>query len=229
LLVPADWFRSPLWTDEARADFETRLARARAGNRPQYLRIKAIALREVGLIEPARELLMRVAEQPDVHGFEVALVQELLGDLAVLRREPDQAEPFYRWVLTEWPTLNGTSGDVEISLAELLIRRDRDPERSEAQALLSSWMARDGLKFDSSLFRWHLALIALAEQPDDRETIQRAARTALTLASRGRQFPKHGDIGLVRTDDGTLSRLEQLAAGKMPRPSKGRIATIWRR
>jgi hypothetical protein len=227
--VPDEWFRSPLWTDEARTDFEARLGRARGYNRPQYLKIKAIALREAGLIEPARDLLMRVAEQPEVHGFEVASAQELLGDLAVLRDEPDEAERFFRWVLTEWPTLNGTSGAVEISLAELLIERNRDTERDEAQALLSSWMDRDGLKFDHTLFRWHLALIALAEQIGDRETIQRAAQTALTLAGRGRQFPKHGDVGLVRTDLATLNRLERLAADKPARLSRTLIATIWRR
>jgi tetratricopeptide (TPR) repeat protein len=229
-VVPPDWFRSSLWTEDARADFEARLSRARAYNRPQYLRIKAIALRDAGLIEPARELLMRVAEQRDVHAFEVAYVQELLGDLAVLRGEPEEAEQFYRWVLTDWPTLNGTSGLVEISLAELLIQRNRDPERDEAQALLSSWIARGALKFDNSLFRWHLALIDLSDQLGDQETIQRAARTALTLAGRGPQFPKHGDVGVVRTDPATLHRLEHLAAGKRSQASRfSRIASLFRR
>jgi hypothetical protein len=193
--VSADWFRSPDWDDDTRADFEMRLGRARGYNRPQYLRIKALALRDAGLIEPARALLMQVAEQPEVHGFEVAFAQELLGDLAVIRNEPVEAERFYRWVLAEHPSANGTSGNVEVSLAELLIDRNREPERSEAQALLTSWMDRPGLKFDHTLFRWHLALIAIAEQLGDQETTQRAARTALTLAGRGDSSPNTATSG----------------------------------
>jgi hypothetical protein len=43
-----DWFRTPGWDDGAREDFERRLARARPHNRPQYLKIRALALREAG-------------------------------------------------------------------------------------------------------------------------------------------------------------------------------------
>lgn len=43
--VAEEWFRSPLWDETARTEFEQRLGRARAYNRPPHLRIKAIALR----------------------------------------------------------------------------------------------------------------------------------------------------------------------------------------
>jgi hypothetical protein len=69
-------------------------------------------------------------------------------------------------------------------LAELLLDKGGDG-RDEALTLLDSWLVRSGLKFDGQMFRWHLAVIKVAEQTGDRETVRRAAHTALELASRG--------------------------------------------
>jgi tetratricopeptide (TPR) repeat protein len=208
--VSEDWFRSSAWDDHVRADFEARLARARARNRPQYLRIKALALRDAGQIDTAKTLLLRALDLPDAYAFEVASTLEHLGDLAAQQGDQDLAERYYRRILNEQPSLSGTTGDVEISLAELLLDSRREPERSEALKLLNAWLARPGLKFDNQLFRWHLALIRMAEQTGDRETVRRAATTALELADRGPQLPRHKDIGLVHADVATLRRLRKL-------------------
>jgi hypothetical protein len=61
-VVSDDWFRTGRWNDEERAAFEARLARARSYNRPQYLKIKAAALREAGMPAVAVELLNRVLD-----------------------------------------------------------------------------------------------------------------------------------------------------------------------
>lgn len=121
--MPDDWFRSPDWDAAARDDFERRLARARTYNRPQYLKIKAIALREAGQTDASRGLLDRALDDPNIYDFEAAYVTELLGDLSGEVGERDEAEQRYRHVLTTWPTLNGTSGSVEISLAEVLAEK----------------------------------------------------------------------------------------------------------
>ena len=63
--VMHDWFRSPDWSSEAQQDFEQRLRRARAYNRPQFLRIKGLALADAGEAEGARELWLRVLESTD--------------------------------------------------------------------------------------------------------------------------------------------------------------------
>jgi len=84
-------------------------------------------------------------------------------------------------------------------------------EHAEALALLNSWIERDTAQFPNVLFRWHLALILIAEAQDDQETVQRAARTALDLASRGPVFPRHKDVGVVSADRKTFERLERLA------------------
>jgi hypothetical protein len=58
----AEWFRSGDWSSDAQQDFETRLGRARARNRAQYLRIKAVALIDAGNLDAATSLLRRVVD-----------------------------------------------------------------------------------------------------------------------------------------------------------------------
>lgn len=205
------WFRSPAWDDSARQDFERRLDRARAQNRPQYLRVKAIALRDAGHLDAARQLLLRVLDHSDVYAHEVASANELLGELAARRGDDDEAARYYRRILVDQPSLSGTSGAVEMALAELLIDRAADTDRAEALELLESWLARPGLKFDNELFRWHLARIRLAEQAGDGETVRHVANAALQLAGRGPQLSRHKDVGLVAADPATLAWLRTLA------------------
>jgi hypothetical protein len=121
------------------------------------------------------------------------------------------AEHYYRKLLAEYPTLNGTSHTVEISLAELLIGRGDRASLDEALVLLNSFLERGTSQFPSVLFRWHLALIRIAQATDDGETVRRAARTALELADRGHVFPRHETVGVVQADKRTLKRLRKLA------------------
>lgn len=206
-----DWFRSPAWDGQTRDDFEARLARARAYNRQQYLRIKGLSLRAAGHTDAARDLLERAADQPDGHFHQTVSAWETLADMAVERGDHETAEQLYRRILAEQPSGSGTTGSVEISLAELLLGTGRPEDRDEAFALLTAWMDRPGLKFDNQLFRWHLNLIRAAEDIGDKETVRRAANTALALAKRGPRLPRHPDVGLVRTDKATLKKLRKLA------------------
>ena len=121
------------------------------------------------------------------------------------------AEDYYRRLLEEHPTLNGTSHTAEISLAELLIGKGNRDSMEEALALLNSFLERGTSQFPSVLFRWHLALISLAQATGEKKPVPRAARTALDLASRGPVFPRHKDVGVVDADAKTLRRLRKLA------------------
>lgn len=208
--VAEDWFRSPDWSPEARAEFEARLRRAKPSNRPQYTRIKGIALRESGQVDAARSLWHRILDAESGPAFEKASTIEHLAD-SYVGRDPATAEQYYRRLLTEHPTLNGTTATVEISLAELLIDKGNPGGMEEALALLNSFLARGTAQFPSVLFRWHLALIRIAEATGDKETWQRAARTALDLAGRGPVFPRHKTVGVVEADAHTLKRLRRLA------------------
>ena len=66
--------------------------------------------------------------------------------------------------------------------------------------------------FNNDLFRWNVALARVAVSLGDVETQQRAARTALDLAGRGPQLPRHPTVGLVSSDKKTLKWLGRLAS-----------------
>lgn len=136
-------------------------------------------------------------EEPG-YAHEVAFACEKLGDIAVHQGDRQAAEEYYRRVLIDNPTLDGTTGCVEISLAELLLDTRREPGRDEALALLNSWLKRPGMKLDSQLFRWHLVLIRLAEQTGDCETARRAANWHSDWPRESRNYPGTRRLGSSR-------------------------------
>lgn len=205
-----DWFRSPDWSPTAQADFEARLLRSRDWNHAQYIRIKGLALSEAGLLQPARELWERVLDQDLGHDFEKAGTLEHLGD-SYRDTDPERATQYYRRLLREHPTLNGTTATVEIALAELEMATGRRADTDKALSLLNSFLERGTSQFPNVMFRWHLVLIDIAKATGETETVQRAARTALDLAARAPVFKRHQDVGVVHADRQTMRRLQKLA------------------
>ena len=138
--VSEEWFRTGDWDDEARADFERRLGRARAYNRAQYLRIKGLALEAAGELMGARELWNRVllddGEFAELQGYPTL---EHLAD-SYAEEDPALAEQYYRRLLAENSSLNATTATQHIKLAELLLRRGRPEDLDEAEALLTDWV-----------------------------------------------------------------------------------------
>jgi tetratricopeptide (TPR) repeat protein len=212
--VAEEWYREGGWDKAARDDFERRLRRSRSWTRPQYLRIKGLALRDAGELDGACELWTRVLDEfPG--GIDASSALEHLGDLARLRDQPNEAERLYRALLVRDPSLNGTTHMVEVSLAEILIERDDDPSRREALELLQSALTRRSASmFNDQLFRWHVAFAALSLQLGDVESQQRGARTALKLAQAGPQLARHPTVGVVHSDPDTLNWLRALATRK---------------
>ncbi len=204
-----DWFRSSDWSEAAQAEFERRLAKSRT-LKCQYLQSKASALRESGERDAAQALLLRILDRDLGEQYEQALTKELLGDLCRVV-DPAEAEHYYRRLLAEHASLNGTTGTVEISLAELLIAKGDITSVDEARALLVNWLERNAAQLPSNMFRWHLALVDIAQVTNDPETARNAARTALDLAEIKTFFRRHPDIGVVKTDANTLKRLKKLA------------------
>jgi predicted Zn-dependent protease len=177
--MSADWFRGSSWDRLAQEEFERRLNRARSTNRPQYLRIKAIGLSDSGQLGAAKELLNRVVrDYPKSLDCRVCL--ELLGDIARKEGSARDAENKYREVLQRWPDLNARTGMVEVSLAEVLTERGQRNASDEALGLLDSALKRGTVTFNSQFFRWNIALVRIAGQLGDAETVERAARTALS-------------------------------------------------
>jgi hypothetical protein len=95
----SEWFRSHDWSTDAPQDFETRLGRARAHNRAQYLRIKALALIDAGNLDAATALLHRVVDDYGDDWIQVTASHEHLGDIYRSKGDLAGAETKYRRVL----------------------------------------------------------------------------------------------------------------------------------
>ena len=207
-----EWFRSTDWSEQAQAEFDLRIKRARAHSRAQYLRIKGLALNGAGEIAGARKLWCRVLEDDGeyakLHGF-AAL--EHLGD-SYCQEDPSLAEQYYRRLIEENPSLNGTTATQHIKLAELLIQRGSERDLEEAGELLSTWAEVARSPFPNAHFRWNIALMRLAEASGDRDEMRKAALRALELAARDPVFSRHKTVGVVHADELTLARLAKLAA-----------------
>lgn len=210
--MAGDWFRTPDWDAEAQLDFERRLARSRPRNQSQYLRIKALALRDAGRVADAKRLLQRVIDEyPD--GFDSAHAAELLGDLAREAADLDEAVRRYEQTLQLRPDLNGTSGQAHISLAEVLNQRRAHLEALHALARIP--LAKLGL--DVARFRWNAALADAAAGVGERQVAKVSAERALALLRAPDQFARHPGVGRAETSQLQEARLRALADGQPTR------------
>ncbi|GGC56088.1 tetratricopeptide repeat protein [Hoyosella rhizosphaerae] len=207
--MATDWFRTTDWSPAAQDDFERRLSRARSYNRGDYVRIKGLALHDAGKVDDARELWLRI-----VNGVyeDIGLARpSAIEHLADSYKETDaaKAEQLYRQLLDEHPDLGATSRLAELSLGETLVRLKRFDEALE---WLTRWKQGDQPGWPNCLFRWHQAVIQVAQAQGDHDTVRRSASAALELADRGPMLAHHRTVGVVRTDESTLRRLHELAS-----------------
>ncbi|WP_164704417.1 hypothetical protein [Blastococcus litoris] len=204
------WYRTRDWDAAARADFEQRLGRSR-GSRSQYLKIKAAALEDAGLLDEAVGLYERfLREHPG--DFFVRYVHECLGGVARKRGRLDEAERRYRLVLTFRP-LNGTMGMTEVSLAEVLLDRGR---ADDAAATLAGADQSSVSAFYANRFRYLTASARIASARGENRTAADLARQALALMDAPDQYSRHPGVGAVQSDDATTSLLAVIASADSP-------------
>ena len=200
-----EWYRTPDWDAEARADFGQRLSRAR-GQRSEYLRLKGQALQDAGLLDEAAGMYERLlAEHPN--DVSVSFVQELLGDVARARGRLEEAARRYRHLLTLRPLLD-SSGMVEVSLTEVLLELGQPDEAAGALAEVDE---QSLATFNSKLFRYLVTCARVASARGDAESAASTAAHALDLVNAPRQYSRHPTVGLVETDAATTTMLQALA------------------
>ncbi len=204
--VADEWYRSPKWDAAAREDFERRLARAKPQNRPQYLKIKALGLRDAGDVHQAVGLLQRVVNEYPT-SLDAPFCLELLGDIARDGGRLADAVALYRQVVEARPDLNATSGAVHVSLAEVLNSMGLPEEALKALDLRPV----STLTLNYWLFRWNAALADAAAGVGEHSVARDAARRALALLDAPDQFSRHPGVGRATATRGVKKRLEKLA------------------
>lgn len=222
-MAAEEWFRSSGWDEEARADFEARLARARGSNRPQYIRIKAFALRDAGRTAAAEALFRRVLDAyPD--SLDAAHCAETLGDQSMSAGDFVTAEAHYRHALELRPDMNATSGEVHIGLAEALVAQGRHEDALAALEYVP--VAR--LMVNHSVGRWNVALAEAALGVGEQQVAADAARRALALLDAPDQFTRHKGVGRAALTDDQVNRLRAIAAREAMKPTRKRAFLRWR-
>lgn len=210
-----EWYRDPRWGKKVEEEFERRLARARLDKRPQYLRIKALALLENGGKKErlaARGLLRRVIEDYDdpLNNFDFLIARETLAELDAADGSMDEAEAQYRAAL-RLSSGGHVRGEAHLALPELLIRRGGTAKLTEAEQILDGVNTTD-LTFKVQRFRYFVCRARLAEATGDADGAAAHAIAALREASTTEpDFSRHPDIGHVRHDEALLGDLRRLA------------------
>lgn len=210
--VPADrnWAHEEAFDDQAMVEFERRLAKARPGNRAQYLRVKGTTLLGAGHDEAlpvAISLLHRVVDGYDDF-LQAPWAHELLGQAYRRMGDFDRAEHHYRKCLeTADERRNGTSNVTELFIAEVLLAQSRP---DEALDLLDDGELLGRLRWNSNIYRYGLAR-ARAEQATGGDPTP-WAREALRLAEEDEpQLPHKPTVGRVRATEDELAELRRLA------------------
>jgi hypothetical protein len=213
--VVDEWYRDPRWSKTVEEEFERRLARARVFNRPQYLRIKALALLENGGKKEriaAHGLLRRVIEDYDdpLNDFDFLIARETLAELDAADGSMDEAEAQYRAALSV-SSEGHVRGDAHLAFPELLIRRGGTANLTEAEQILDGVNMID-LTFKVQRFRYFVCRARIAEANGDADAAAAHALAALREASTtAPDFSRHPDIGHVPHDEVLLGDLRRLA------------------
>jgi tetratricopeptide (TPR) repeat protein len=208
----AEWFRSGDWSSDAQQDFETRLGRARARNRAQYLRIKAVALIDAGNLDAATSLLRRVVDDYGDDRIQVTASHEYLGDIYRSLGDLAGAESEYRRVLILSPNLSGTTGEVHLKLGEVLLAAGSD-DFAEIEQLIAA--ARPHAVFNTSAFRANVLDARVAAAVGDVARRRASATAALSLVDAPSQFSRHPTVGLVDASPSLLAEVADMAGNSV--------------
>lgn len=203
-----DWYRSTEWSLAARADFEARLQRSRSWNRPQYLRIKALAL--IGTeqtVEPMTLLQRILDEYPD--SLDASSAMELIGDLRQQAGDLTGAERAYRDLIEARPDLNATTGQARISLGEVLLKQHGIEAVDEVRSLIRE--SDSELRFNSSIVRALVPNAQAAELVGDRELQVSEAKRALQLIDAPPQLSRKPEIGVPNPSPDEINEIKRLA------------------
>lgn len=212
------WYRSSDWDERSRAEFETRLARAKPGNGVQYRRIKGIALLESGDRKreaAGRELLEQIVSGRDAPGHERITALCVLGAHEQDRGSLIDAEHHLRAALGLMASNpSGSSQLEEVRLAEILLAKGGRPDLVEARDLLDR-RAASPPRFLSARFRMCVAGARVSLALKDKTRAADWAAAALDLAASTHSgLANHPTLGLVETDSVTRAWLAAVAAGR---------------
>jgi tetratricopeptide (TPR) repeat protein len=215
--VADEWYRSSAWGKADEEQFEEKLRRARPHSRPQYIRLKGLALADSKKRRERRaaaDLLRRVIREHSDDELQAAMAWADLGRFYDEEGEHQLAAEAYRSCLDAEAALSGGGLHTgsELALAEVIVRAEWEHRYPEALALLDA-ARRAGLTFKVERWRWCIAHARIAARTGQISDAASFARDALALLKDpSPDFARHPDVGLIKSDRKTVRELEGLAA-----------------
>lgn len=211
--MATDWYRTPDFDDAAKQEFAHRFDRARRPGRNQFKTIKAARLiqdGEAGGLAWACELLSQVATDDDAPAHQKGHALELLAGLQNTAGEWGQAvQALERCVGLTEPSMSGTSGVPDLTLAEILLANDPASLNRVAELLDSPELVAR-LRFNNDLFRFHVATARTCQRLGS-DPAPSAKRALDLLAHDQPQLPRHPTVGRIQSNPQTVEELHQLA------------------
>jgi hypothetical protein len=215
--VADEWYRSSGWSKSDQTQFEDKLRRAHARSRPQYIRLKALALAGSTRLrerKAAPDLLRRVIREHGDDELQAAMAWADLGRFYDEDDEPLLAAEAYRACLDAEAALSGGGLQTgsELALAEVIVRAGWEHRYPEALALLDAARSA-GLTFQVDRWRWcitHARIAARTGQASDAAAF--ASDGLAMLEDQSPDFARHPGVGLIKPDRTTVRELERLAA-----------------
>jgi tetratricopeptide (TPR) repeat protein len=214
-----DWFRGDNWEKETQEVFEKKLKRVRSSfNKAQYLRIKAnylIKSNKASSIEAGVCLYKRLINEFPLEKTEAYSAYEILGDYYKRNKDYETSELHYRACLNYYKeSRSGTSGIVDIKLAELIIESKQAEKYEEMFKILTdNFKETNGdLTFNDEKYRYFKALALLLFNLKKIEEAKEYAKMALQLSNiKDPQLDKHPQVGIIQTQEGEIELLKQIA------------------
>jgi tetratricopeptide (TPR) repeat protein len=212
-----EWFCDPAWGKADQEHFEEKLRRARPHSRPQYIRLKGLALagsKKRTERRAAPDLLRRVIRAHSDDELQAAMAWADLGRFYEDEGELELAAEAYRSCLDAEANISGGGLHTgsELALAEVIVRAEWEHRYAEALALLEA-AQEAGLTFKVERWRWLIAQARIAARTGQPPEAASFARDALTLLDDpSPDFARHPDVGLIKPDRKTVRELQRLAS-----------------
>lgn len=214
----ADWYRRLTWTPADAAEFAERLKRSRSAfHRAQYLRIQAHHLQEAGRPELTTaaltlldQLIAECARDPAI-----SLAHKQRAECLVDLGRSSEALDAYRAALSARRDAPGWQHDAHLGFAELVIALGRHDLYGEALVALDEF-ADEG-PFPVQRYSSAASRALIAAHLGDHASAAAWARRAIAAADQSESpFPRHRDLGLVKSVDPERHRRVELLAGADP-------------
>ena len=212
--MATEWYRRTSWGAAEEADFDRRLARSRAHNRSQYLRIQATHLVEARppLYDAALGLLSRLVDEY-LDRTQLAQAHLQRAECLIALGREHEAIGAFRAALEAEREFPNSRTVAYLRFAYFIATTGRTDCFDEVLGVLKEFGSGEVFPYERFLHNAALALIA--DGWGEGVAAREPARRALQAAEQSRSgFRYHPTFGLVEgADAGVVRRLRVLAAG----------------